>query len=77
MYLLYFKYVCLFYYSKKALKDVVDAGRICIKDVDLNGVDTFKHSDINPLVICIKAPNIDVLVSFLFVTTFWLIFISS
>lgn len=41
----------------------MNSGRICIKDVDLNGVASFIHSDVNPMLICIKAPSIEVLVS--------------
>lgn len=50
--------------SKKAVKDVLDSGRICILDVEIEGVKSLKKTDLNPLFVFIKPPSMQILVSF-------------
>jgi len=47
--------------SKKAVSDIQRTGRICVLDVELTGVKTFKKSDLNAKYILIQAPSIDIL----------------
>ncbi|VDK46928.1 unnamed protein product [Anisakis simplex] len=47
--------------SKKAVEDVQKTGRICILDVELQGVRSIKKCDLNPKYILIKAPSLAVL----------------
>ena len=45
--------------SKQAIKDIQDKGKICILDLEMNGVKQMKTAkDINPLYIFIKPPSI-------------------
>ncbi|XP_054155081.1 guanylate kinase-like [Oppia nitens] len=47
--------------SKKAVKDVQNSGRICILDVEIEGVKNLKKTDLNPRFVFIKPPNMDIL----------------
>uniref|UniRef100_A0A9J2P259 guanylate kinase n=2 Tax=Ascaris TaxID=6251 RepID=A0A9J2P259_ASCLU len=47
--------------SKKAVENVQKTGRICILDVELQGVRSIKQCDLNAKYILIKAPNLEVL----------------
>lgn len=47
--------------SIKAVKDVVETGKVCILDIDMQGVEAVKKSDLNPKYIFIQPPNHDVL----------------
>ncbi|CAG2158656.1 unnamed protein product [Oppiella nova] len=47
--------------SKKAVKDVQNCGKICILDVEIEGVKNLKKTDLNPRFVFIKPPNMDVL----------------
>ena len=49
--------------SKNAVKKVQDTGKICVFDIDIEGVKNLKKTDINPLYIFVKPPSIEVLVS--------------
>ncbi|XP_035216710.1 guanylate kinase-like isoform X4 [Stegodyphus dumicola] len=49
--------------SKKAVKNVQNQGRICILDIEIEGVKNIKKTDLNPRFIFIKPPSIEVLVS--------------
>lgn len=43
--------------SKKAVADVAAAGKICIFDVDLNGILSLKKTDLKPLYVMIVPPS--------------------
>jgi guanylate kinase len=43
--------------SKKAVADVAAAGKICIFDVDLNGILSLKKTDLHPLFVMIVPPS--------------------
>jgi guanylate kinase len=45
--------------SKKAVSDVVSSGKICVLDVDVQGVKSLKTTDLNPVYIFIMPPSID------------------
>lgn len=49
--------------SKKAVRDVQGTGKICILDVDLQGVRSLKKTDLNPRYVFVKPPSMEVLVS--------------
>ena len=43
--------------SKKAVKDVQDQGKICILDVEVEGVKNLKKTDLNPRFVFIRPPG--------------------
>ncbi|CAH0561850.1 unnamed protein product [Brassicogethes aeneus] len=45
--------------SKKAVKDVIARGQICILDIDCQGVRKVKKTDLNPLYIFIQPPSME------------------
>ncbi|SAM07419.1 hypothetical protein [Absidia glauca] len=47
--------------SIKAIKDVVETGKVCILDIDMQGVEAVKKTDLNPKYIFIQPPNYDAL----------------
>ncbi|KAK2841470.1 hypothetical protein Q7C36_013049 [Tachysurus vachellii] len=47
--------------SKLAIEDVQAKNRICILDVDLQGVKNIKQTDLNPIYISIQPPSIEIL----------------
>ena len=47
--------------SKKAVEDVISSGRLCVLDIDVQGVKSLKKTSLNPIYIFIKAPSIEVL----------------
>ncbi|VDI29621.1 guanylate kinase [Mytilus galloprovincialis] len=47
---------------KKAVEDIQKTGRICILDVEVNGVKNIKKTDFNARYVFVKPPSIDVLV---------------
>ncbi|CAG2193232.1 E2.7.4.8 [Mytilus edulis] len=47
--------------SKKAVEDIQKTGRICILDVEVNGVKNIKKTDFNARYVFVKPPSIDVL----------------
>jgi len=49
------------YFSKKAVEDVGRTNRICLLDVDKQGVKNIHNTDLNPLFIYISPPSYEVL----------------
>ncbi len=49
------------YFSKKAVDDVAQTGRICLLDVDKQGVKNIRNTDLNPLFIYISPPSYEIL----------------
>jgi len=49
-------------YSKKAIADISGSGRICILDIDMQGVKSIKQTDIQCRYIFVKPPSIKHLV---------------
>ncbi|CAH1789430.1 unnamed protein product, partial [Owenia fusiformis] len=49
--------------SKKAVEEVAKTGRICILDIDMQGVKSVKKTDLNPRYIFIKPPSFEILES--------------
>jgi guanylate kinase len=47
--------------SKDAVRSVCEAGKICILDIEMQGVKQIKKSDLNPLYAFIKPPSLEVL----------------
>jgi guanylate kinase len=47
--------------SKAAVQDVLDAGKICILDIDVQGVKAVKKTDLKPRFVFIKPPDMEVL----------------
>lgn len=62
----------VYYFRKKAVENVQKTGRICILDVELQGVRSIKQCDLNAKYILIKAPNLEVLVSSIYVSFLFL-----
>jgi guanylate kinase len=55
------KCLYIFLFSKKAVEDVAQTGRICILDVDKQGVKSIRKTDLHPLFIYISPPNYEIL----------------
>jgi guanylate kinase len=49
------------YFSKKAVEDVAQTGRICLLDVDKQGVKNIRKTELNPLFIYISPPSYEIL----------------
>ena len=49
--------------SKAAVQDVLDSGKICILDIDVQGVKAVKETDLTPLFVFVKPPSLEVLES--------------
>ncbi|XP_064340618.1 guanylate kinase isoform X3 [Camelus dromedarius] len=47
--------------SKAAVRAVQAMNRICVLDVDLQGVRNIKKTDLQPIYICVQPPSLDVL----------------
>nr|XP_031527974.1 guanylate kinase isoform X2 [Vicugna pacos] len=47
--------------SKAAVRAVQAVNRICVLDVDLQGVRNIKKTDLQPIYICVQPPSLDVL----------------
>ncbi|XP_043507687.1 guanylate kinase isoform X1 [Frieseomelitta varia] len=45
--------------SKRAVEDVQEAGKICVLDVDVQGIKQIKQSSLDPFYIFIKPPSIE------------------
>lgn len=45
--------------------DVQKSNKICILDVEIDGVKNLKKTDLNPRFVFIKPPNMEILVSFI------------
>lgn len=50
-----------FYYSKHAVDEVIRQGKVCVLDIDVQGVKQVKESDLNALYIFLKPPNLETL----------------
>ncbi|XP_011647379.1 guanylate kinase isoform X1 [Pogonomyrmex barbatus] len=44
--------------SKQAVEEVQRLGKVCVLDIDIQGVKQIKHTDLNPLYVFIKPPSI-------------------
>ena len=59
--------------SKKSVSDVYSQGKICVLDIDMQGVRAIKATDLAPLYVFIKPPSVEELVSELIIDiTCWL-----
>ncbi|XP_062519185.1 guanylate kinase-like isoform X2 [Corticium candelabrum] len=47
--------------SKKAVMDVSSSGRICVLDIDMQGVRSVKQTDLNAVYVLVKPPSMEVL----------------
>ena len=47
--------------SKSSVNDVLNSGKICILDIDVQGVKAVKETDLTPLLVFIKPPSLDTL----------------
>ena len=47
--------------SKRAVQDVASTGRICLLDVDKQGVKNIRQTDLHPLFIYISPPSYEIL----------------
>lgn len=45
-------------YSKRAVQEVQELGKICVLDIDIQGVKQIKSTDLNPLYVFIKPPSL-------------------
>jgi guanylate kinase len=54
------KEICLwFVYSKAAVQAVLSEGKVCVLDIDMQGVKKVKQLDMNPLYIFIMPPSME------------------
>lgn len=56
-YLLYFA-EC-FFFSKQAVKNVQNLGKVCVLDIEIEGVKQIRNSDLNPILVFIEPPSIE------------------
>jgi guanylate kinase len=47
--------------SKKAVRDVRNQGKICVLDIEMQGVRSIKKTDLGPVYVLIKPPSMEVL----------------
>ena len=47
--------------SKSSVTDVLNSGKICILDIDVQGVKAVKETDLTPLLVFIKPPSLETL----------------
>ncbi|XP_064386988.1 guanylate kinase-like isoform X2 [Halichondria panicea] len=47
--------------SKKAVRDVQEQGRVCVLDIEMQGVRNLKKTDLNPVYVLIRPPSIEAL----------------
>ena len=47
--------------SKSSVEDVLNSGKICILDIDVQGVKAVKTTDLTPLFVFIKPPSLETL----------------
>jgi guanylate kinase len=47
--------------SKKSVADVLQSGRICALDIDIQGVKNLKNTDLNPIYVFVKPPSMELL----------------
>ena len=45
--------------SKKAVRDVLDAGKVCLLDIDMQGVINLKNTDMDCYYIFVKPPSLE------------------
>ncbi|CAD6219350.1 GSCOCG00004926001-RA-CDS [Cotesia congregata] len=45
--------------SKKAVETVINSGKICVLDIEMQGVKQIKNTSLNPLLIFIKPPSVE------------------
>ncbi len=57
--ILYFDLCC----SKKAVQDVLDQKKMCILDIEMQGVQSVRKTSLKPVYVFIKPPSMTVLVS--------------
>jgi guanylate kinase len=43
------------------VKDVVDVGKVCILDIDMQGVKAVKNTDLKPKYIFVQPPSVEIL----------------
>lgn len=61
----------LFVYSKMAVELIQKSGRLCVLDVEINGVKNIKQTDLNAKYVFVKPPSLEDLVSCLAWTFFF------
>jgi guanylate kinase len=47
------------FYSKRAVDDVRRTGKICILDIEIEGVKQVKQTDLDPLLVFVMPPSIE------------------
>jgi len=47
--------------SLKAVRSVGESGKICVLDIDQQGVRSIKKTDLNPIFVFIKPPSLEIL----------------
>ena len=45
--------------SKKAVSDVLKTGKVCVLDIDMQGVRSVKKTDLNPVYVLVKPPSLE------------------
>lgn len=51
----------MFLFSKKAVEDVAKTGRICLLDVDKQGIKNIRNTDLSALFIYVSPPSYEIL----------------
>ncbi len=63
---IYFSSTVFVFCSKTQMEKVIQEGRICIFELDTQGVEQIRKTDIHPICVFIRPRNYAILVSFLF-----------
>ncbi|XP_034942439.1 guanylate kinase isoform X1 [Chelonus insularis] len=45
--------------SKNSVEEVINSGKICVLDIEMQGVEQIKKTSLNPLLVFIKPPSLD------------------
>lgn len=47
------------FHSKQAVRNVQDAGKVCVLDIEIEGVKQIRNSDLNPVLVFVMPPSIE------------------
>lgn len=56
---MYYSIVKILYFSKKAVENVQQHGKVCVLDIEIEGVKQVKNSHLNPILVFIQPPSIE------------------
>lgn len=51
-------FIFLYIFSKSAVQNVRHQGKVCVLDIEIEGVKQIKNTDLNPILVFIRPPSI-------------------